>query len=104
MGKFQLLAQRSNFALSGIDFLFRSGNSVGTNVMMEEKEEGVWVEPTFRLEITEAQALMDSLWDCGLRPTNAKPQDGELSATRLHLQDERELAKRLLDKILENRR
>jgi hypothetical protein len=48
--------------------------------------------PTFRLEGMEAQELMDMLWDCGLRPTQAKASAGQTEAVMRHLEDMRALA------------
>lgn len=39
-----------------------------------------------------AQHLMDSLWDCGLRPTEGKGSAGALAATEAHLKDMQTLA------------
>lgn len=44
-------------------------------------------EPTFRLDETRAQVLMDDLWVCGLRPTEGKGSAGALAATERHLKD-----------------
>lgn len=50
------------------------------------------VEPTFRLQGSEAQELMDMLWNCGLRPTQAKSSAGQLEAVERHLADLRAIA------------
>jgi len=39
----------------------------------------------------EAQALMNQLWSCGLRPTEAKAGAGCLVATQHHLDDMRKI-------------
>lgn len=49
------------------------------------------VEPVFSLEVDEAQKLMDSLWDCGLRPSEGSGSAGALAATQRHLEDMRKL-------------
>jgi hypothetical protein len=49
-------------------------------------------EPSLSLRRSEAQFLMDQMWRCGLRPTDAGSTDGTLKATRDHLQDMRKLA------------
>lgn len=56
--------------------------------------------PSFNLSHTDAQALMDELWNCGLRPTEGTGSAGALAATQKHLEDERQMVKRLLDKVL----
>jgi len=58
----------------------------------EEIPEGADVgEPTFRMSPAEAQVLMDSLWDCGLRPSEGTGSAGALSATQKHLDDMRKI-------------
>jgi hypothetical protein len=39
----------------------------------------------------EAQKLMDSLWDCGLRPSQGKGSAGAMDATQKHLEDMRKI-------------
>ena len=45
----------------------------------------------FVITMTEAQALMDSLWDCGLRPTEGSGSAGAFTAQGAHLSDLRKL-------------
>jgi hypothetical protein len=40
----------------------------------------------------EAQGLMDRLWTCGIRPTEAAGSAGQLAAVQAHLEDMRKLA------------
>ena len=47
--------------------------------------------PAFRLSCEEAQALMDSLWNCGLRPVGAAGSVGQLEAVKYHLEDMRKM-------------
>ena len=49
------------------------------------------IEPSFSLEQEEAQALMDQLWYCGLRPTEGTGSAGSLKATENHLDDMRKI-------------
>lgn len=49
------------------------------------------------LSMNEAQALMDSLWDAGLRPTEGSGSAGALAATQEHLKDMRRIAFELLN-------
>ena len=46
----------------------------------------------FRLDCHNAQLLMDSLWDCGLRPSEGKGSASQLAAVENHLRDMRTLA------------
>lgn len=61
-------------------------------VELEVKQElGILDEPFMTLEIDAAQQLMDSLWDCGLRPSEGSGSAGALAATQKHLEDMRKL-------------
>jgi hypothetical protein len=63
----------------------------GRPVTMEPMEElGYVKEPTFQLDPLQAKQLMDELWRCGIRPTEAD-SPGELGATKRHLEDMRTL-------------
>ena len=46
------------------------------------------------------QELMDSLWACGIRPTEGQGSAGAMAAQTEHLKDMREMNKKLLDKVL----
>jgi len=51
--------------------------------------EGVYYDPSIEevvLDLEEAQGLMDSLWQCGFRPTEGKGSAGAMAATEAHLQ------------------
>jgi hypothetical protein len=54
----------------------------------EPKEPNEFCEPSALMTSGEAQALMDSLWRSGIRPTNHKSE----SALNDHLQDMRAIA------------
>jgi len=60
-------------------------------VEREEVEDGAYAEPSVRLTREAAQKLMDSLWDCGLRPVGAAGSAGQLDAVQKHLGDMRRL-------------
>lgn len=64
---------------------------VANKVVLEQREDGDACEPTFRMTPHDAQELFDQLWSCGLRPTNAGTVSGELTSTRLHLDDMRRI-------------
>ena len=71
--------------------------SVATNITFENMTEGAIYEPTLHIGLMEAQALMDSLWSCGLRPTEGKGSAGQLSATEAHLKDMQRIAFKFLE-------
>ncbi len=49
-------------------------------------------EAFLSLEPTQAQYLIDSLWDCGLRPSEGSGSAGALLATQKHLGDMKTIA------------
>lgn len=51
----------------------------------QEHEDGVWVDPIARISHTDAQQIMDGLWQCGLRPSEGTGSAGSLKATQDHL-------------------
>lgn len=58
---------------------------------VEEHEMAAWQAPLFILAEENAQALMDSLYHCGIRPSDAGESVGALSATKAHLDDMRKI-------------
>ncbi len=54
------------------------------------------LNPMLKTKRSDLQALMDGLWNAGIRPTDYKDQ----SAADLHLQDMRSMAGKLLDHVL----
>lgn len=71
---------------------------VGTKIVMEPMPpEGHYDGETFCLDLEAAQYLMDSLWRCGLRPTEGTGSAGALAATESHLKDMRDLVFRLMN-------
>jgi hypothetical protein len=50
------------------------------------------VEPFVSLTEEEAQGLMDSLWDAGIRPAGSQGSAGEKTALSKHLEDMRRIA------------
>lgn len=67
---------------------------VGRMVMDAEprEEDSDLSDAALYLSIEHAQALMDDLWTCGLRPTEGAGSAGALAATQRHLEDMRTLA------------
>ena len=82
---------------AGIELMVRSQDEAALvchvgRLTMEEGEPGQIIGPTATLDRRTAQQLMDDLWHCGLRPSQARSGDTTLEATRAHLQDMRALA------------
>lgn len=59
--------------------------------VLTPEEDGLEFQPVLTLMPEEAQALMDELWDCGLRPREGIGSAGSLAATERHLADMRAL-------------
>lgn len=57
-----------------------------------EHEEGDYVAPSFQISKEEAQALMDDLWSCGLRPSEGDGSAGQSAAQQKHIADLRAIA------------
>jgi hypothetical protein len=53
--------------------------------------EAVYPGESINLPYETAQQLIDSLWDCGLRPSEGTGSAGALAATQKHLDDMRRL-------------
>ena len=67
--------------------------SVATPIVFKEREIGEYNEPTLTITTEQAQALMDNLYNLGIRPTDAKGSNaGALEATQKHLEDMRKIA------------
>lgn len=58
-------------------------------LLFKEYPDHYIVEPFLRLSMEDAQALMDELWNCGLRPTEGSGSAGAMAATQKHLEDMR---------------
>ncbi len=77
-----------------VKILIRQGTSYATNLVMftpTPTEQAYAPKATLTLEREQAQQLMDSLWDCGLRPSEGSGSAGALAATQRHLDDMRKL-------------
>ena len=64
---------------------------VAEPVVLKERDEQRFIEPTLQMNTATAQSLMDALWTCGLRPTEGTGSAGALAATQKHLDDMRAL-------------
>lgn len=65
--------------------------SVGAPIEMKPYDPASYMPPTLLLRTETAQHLMDSLWRCGLRPTEGTGSAGALAATQRHLDDLRKI-------------
>lgn len=66
------------------------------DIIFTDMEQGVELEPSIKLSQTDAQVLIDELWNCGLRPSEGSGSAGALLATQNHLRD----LQKVLDKYL----
>lgn len=60
-------------------------------VMTEEERLRTSFHPAVKLDKTQAQVLMDDLWNCGIRPTEGSGSAGSFAAQTEHLKDLRAL-------------
>jgi len=76
-------------------YVIREDGKIG-RLEFDERLDGCFSPPTLRLpdRSSEAQALMDRLWACGLRPTEGSGSAGALAATERHLADLRTLVEK----------
>lgn len=72
-----------------------------TGFTYQEYNDGYFLTPTFVLSNSEAQELMDSLWQCGLRPTEGSGSAGSLAATERHLEDMQKIAFSAFNKLID---
>ena len=92
---------RKDFIFRGIGLYLLSEEdgvrSIATNIEFEQLKEGQEYSETMLLRDESAQALMDQLWDCGIRPTEGTGSAGALAATQKHLEDMRKIAFKYVD-------
>lgn len=60
---------------------------IGKPLEYHEATSGEYNQPSVRLKPDEAQELMDSLWDAGVRPMQGAGSTGQLQAVEKHLND-----------------
>ena len=93
-------ASRNSYAFDGVSLYLVSyvtgndGSVISSHApppQMKEHPEGAYIEPTVNLNEQEAQSLMDDLWRCGFRPSSGEGNEGQLGATRSHLEDMRKI-------------
>jgi len=56
-----------------------------------EIERGCMIPVSGTLDLSDAQMIVDELWNCGIRPSEGVGSAGQLAATQDHLQDMREI-------------
>ena len=92
-----------NMALCGYS-IFMLQRDFGTNKAhvatsvefdREIKDYEPFSQPTLNLTEEEAQLMIDSLWDAGLRPAGGHGSAGQLGATETHLKDMQSLVNHL---------
>lgn len=72
--------------------IMRGRESVAAPIEFVPHERGTWAPEHLQLEQHEAQALIDTLWSAGLRPTQGRQSEGVTAAQDRHLQDMRAIA------------
>lgn len=98
--KLEVMCQRAAWR-NDIEMVFfhRHGDgstSIGKSIAMEKISDCEITEPTVTLRNDMAQELIDSLWRCGLRPSEGTGSAGSLAATERHLKDMQRIAMGLL--------
>lgn len=94
MNNMKAMARREAWAF-GVELVFHSDDAMGRHcvaeplTMREVDPSYAITSPTVRLSYSGAQALMDELWTCGLRPSEGTGSAGSLAATERHLSDMR---------------
>lgn len=64
-----------------------------------KEAEAIQPQEEITLPLETAQELIDSLWQCGLRPSEGAGSAGSLKATENHLKDIQEFSQRLLSMV-----
>jgi hypothetical protein len=91
----RIYAERSIQSQAVNLYVVREDGKIG-RLEFDERMDGCFSPPTLQLPDrgSEAQALMDRLWACGLRPTEGRGSAGALAATESHLSDLRTLVEK----------
>ena len=71
----------------GVQIFLGNGGKTVKTIEWEETKAYAYRGPDCTMEETDAQALMDDLWSCGLRPSEGAGSAGSLKATQNHLAD-----------------
>lgn len=95
----KMKAVKSGIFGDGIDLYLwqRSGNGLYVAkspelTLIKHPEGFVPSDPCIKLEVSSAQYLMDTLWECGLRPSEGSGSAGAMLAVESHLSDMRKIA------------
>ena len=96
MNGLKIIARKDSWSnYVAIAAFFPSGplgaSSYAMPLVMRDAKECEMIEPMVTIDPQAAQGLMDSLWDCGLRPSEGSGSAGALAATQRHLDDMRRL-------------
>ena len=75
-----------------LEFAIIEGEKIVSDFKWSVLDECQITSPSGRIQIEEAQAMMDNLWECGLRPSEGSGSAGSLRATENHLNDMRKIA------------
>lgn len=103
----QIRAERELWGRS-IELLIFSESQDGSRISIAKPQDLVLEEldpdhhatqATLTLTQKHAQALMDNLWNCGLRPSEGTGSAGSLAATERHLKDMQQIAMKLLEEF-----
>jgi len=88
--------RRNAIALTIVD---EAGNdfAAAVPVLFKPISENEATNPALYMKPGEAQALIDALWDAGLRPSEGSGSAGALLATQQHLKDMRAIVFKQLD-------
>ena len=75
--RLEVVAYRSENPFNhGVSLYARRGDAVAMPLTLEQQEVGLICDPVATLEQDQAQNLMDTLWDCGLRPSEGTGSAG----------------------------
>lgn len=98
MNKYEVRVYKSNPWQDKLEFYVfdRQNHAIATDIQFEKAEDGTIYPPVMHLDYVSAQVLMDSLWDCGVRPTEGSGSAGAMKATQDHLKDMRKIVSNLL--------
>jgi hypothetical protein len=101
--KVEAYVERRSFGrVFGITFVDHSGKSTAVAKPLAWEfipDEMLVPGPTLELLPAQAQALMDDLWACGLRPTEGVGSAGSAAAMQEHLKDMRAVGFAALKKL-----
>ncbi len=104
MPKFELGAYKQDGWSKQIAFWLHDRSVPGQRLMLEAENlvvskipEMESRPPSFSLDETETQYLMDCLWKCGFRPSGGSGSAGSLAATQRHLDDMRSIVAKQLN-------